>query len=216
MGTAASRLRGNRQAHRAGRRARGKERSACVVPLFRAPILAALGRAIRRTAFVRAALLLALAAALAAGAAAAREPEVGSAGLVPSGTNVVVVLDASASVQGSSRIADVLPELYENPNRRIRAALQTLADTRRSGGAGSVLRRSLRAAAAGDAGTRARASAPVLRTPARGAGFRRRPDLPGEPLDPFLQRRHADLRRTLEGARDAGTGRDRERFHPRC
>jgi len=91
--------------------------------------LAALGRVVRRTALVRAGLLLALVAALGAGAAAAREPEVGSAGLLPPGTNVVVVvLDASASVEGSSRIAEILPDLYENPNRRIRAALKMLTE----------------------------------------------------------------------------------------
>lgn len=90
--------------------------------------LASLGRVVRRTALVRAGLVLALVAALGAGAAAARAPEVGSAGLLPPGTNVVVVLDASASVEGSSRIAEVLPDLHENPNRRIRAALQTLIE----------------------------------------------------------------------------------------
>ncbi len=90
--------------------------------------LAALGRVVRRTALVRAALVLGLVAALAAGAALAREPEIERVELVPAGTSAVVVLDVSASVEGSSRIAEVLPDLYVNPNKRIRAALETLAD----------------------------------------------------------------------------------------
>jgi hypothetical protein len=89
--------------------------------------LAAFARVARRTAVVRAVLVLALAAALVAGAAAAREPDVEGVGLLAPGSSGVIVLDASASVEGSSRIAEVLPDLYVNPNRRIRAALQTLA-----------------------------------------------------------------------------------------
>ena len=91
--------------------------------------IAVFGRVARRTALVRAGLVLALVAALGAGAAAARTPEVENAGLLPdSSSGVVVVLDASASVEGTSRLAEVLPDLYKNPNRRIRAALQTLVE----------------------------------------------------------------------------------------
>jgi hypothetical protein len=91
--------------------------------------VAAFGRVARRTALVRAGLVLALVAALGAGAAVARTPEVENAALLPdSSSGVVVVLDASASVEGTSRLAEVLPDLYKNPNRRIRAALQTLVE----------------------------------------------------------------------------------------
>jgi hypothetical protein len=90
--------------------------------------LAALARTVRRTLLVRAALVLAMAVALAVGVSSARAPEVRSIDLLPSGTSGVVVLDASASVEGSSRIADLLPDLYESPARRIDAALGALME----------------------------------------------------------------------------------------
>jgi len=90
--------------------------------------LAALGTAARRTAIVRAVLVLGIAVAALAGVALAGEPEVESAQLVLPDTSVVVVLDGSASVEGSSRIAEVVPDLYANPSRRIRAALRLLID----------------------------------------------------------------------------------------
>jgi hypothetical protein len=90
--------------------------------------LAAFTHVARRTSLVRAVLVLGLVGAVGAGALAARQPEVETAGLLRPGSSGVVVLDASASVEGTSRIAEVLPELYVNPNRRIRAVLRTLVE----------------------------------------------------------------------------------------
>ncbi|HVM17784.1 MAG TPA: vWA domain-containing protein [Gaiellaceae bacterium] len=76
--------------------------------------LPALGGAVRRTTVLRAALVLALAAALAAETAVARGRDVRQAGFLPTGTNGMLVLDASKSV-----------ELHAN--RQIAALLERLA-----------------------------------------------------------------------------------------
>jgi hypothetical protein len=77
--------------------------------------LSALGRVVRRTALLRVALALALAAALAADLAAARGREVREAGFLPTGTNGMLVLDASKSVElhANRQIVEVLRQLAE-------------------------------------------------------------------------------------------------------
>ena len=77
--------------------------------------LPALGGVVRRTALLRTALVVALAAALAADAGLARGREVRQAGFLPTGTNGMLILDASKSV-----------ELHAN--RRIAALLERLAE----------------------------------------------------------------------------------------
>jgi hypothetical protein len=96
--------------------------------------LGALARIVRRTVLVRVTLVAGIAVAAVAGVAYAGEPELERAELVPADASVVVVLDGSASVEGSSRIAEVLPDLYVNPGKRIRAALRTLVERDRPTG----------------------------------------------------------------------------------
>jgi hypothetical protein len=82
------------------------------VPLVDLP---ALGGVVRRTALLRAALALALLAALALDSAAARGREVREAGFLPTGTNGMLVLDASKSVElhANTQIAEILTQLAE-------------------------------------------------------------------------------------------------------
>jgi hypothetical protein len=77
--------------------------------------LPALGGVVRRTALLRAALALALIAAIAADAGVARGREVREAGFLPTGTNGVLVLDASKSVElhANRQIAEVLRQLAD-------------------------------------------------------------------------------------------------------
>lgn len=77
--------------------------------------LPALDRVVRRTALLRAGLALALVCVLGAEAALARDTEVRRAGFLPTGTNGVLVLDASKSVElhANTKIAALLERLAE-------------------------------------------------------------------------------------------------------